>query len=122
MSGEKRRFTRIPFKVMADIRIAGRGISVDGIRNLSVGGCLVSLNEPFETGTACQMDIWMTGSSSDLKVSVDGEIVRGDPLDTAIKFTRIDPDSLYHLRNIIRYNSSDSDKVEDELNTHPGLR
>jgi len=121
MSGEKRKFTRISFNVAADIRVAGRTISVDEIKNLSVGGCLVSTGESLEPGAVCGMDIWMTGSSSDLKISVEGEIIRGEPHETAVRFTKIDPDSLYHLQNIIRYNSLDADRVEDELKEHPGL-
>lgn len=121
MSDEKRKFTRISFKVVADVCIGIQTYAVDEIRNLSVGGCLVSINACFAAGTACRMDIWMTGSSSDLKVSVEGEVIRGEARETAIRFTRIDPDSLYHLRNIILYNSPDSDKVEDELKAHPGL-
>jgi hypothetical protein len=54
-------------------------------------------------------------------VDVEGEIVRKDSEMAAIRFTRIDPDSLFHLRNIVRYNASDPDRVEDEIEQHPGL-
>jgi hypothetical protein len=52
---------------------------------------------------------------------IEGEISRCDPGAVAVKFTRIDIDSLFHLHNIIRYNSPDPDKVEKEIHEHPGL-
>jgi hypothetical protein len=91
------------------------------IKNLSVGGCLLSMPGKFQLGAPCHVRIQLSGSSSELNVEVDGEIVRSDPGEIAIKFTSVDIDSLFHLQNIVRYNSPDPDAVEAELRAHLGL-
>ena len=121
MSDEKRRFTRIPFNVGAEITANHALYRSDGIINLSVGGCLLPIKVDLEPGTGCQIKIMMIGASSELSVRIEGEIIRCDTGEAAIKFTGVDPDSLLHLQNIIRYNSPDFEAVELEIHDHPGL-
>jgi hypothetical protein len=122
MPQEKRRFTRVPFKVKAELTVAGQRFTTDRIDNLSVGGCLLPLQLDLQPGASCQLKILMSGSSSDLHIVVDGEILRAATDLTAVRFIRIEQDSLYHLQNIILYNADDTDKVEREINDHPGIR
>ena len=61
----------------------------------------------------------MTGDGPIVKVK--GSIVRCDRGTVAIKFTHIDPDSLFHLQKIAQYNSPDPDRTEQELQEHPGI-
>ena len=63
----------------------------------------------------------MTGTTSELSIQVKGKIMRCDARAIAIKFTGIDPDSLFHLQNIIRYNSPDPEAAEREIQDHPGI-
>ncbi|MCD6560426.1 MAG: PilZ domain-containing protein [Deltaproteobacteria bacterium] len=121
MSEERRRFTRIPFNVTAEITINENSYIVDKINNLSVGGCFLPLVLDCEPKTACHVKISLTGSNNELSVNLDGTVVRSDLEGIAVKFTLIDPDSLIHLQHIILYNSHDTDKVEQELKDHPGL-
>ena len=122
MSEEKRRFTRIPFDVEAEITANDSSYKSDGILNLSVGGCLLPIQANLEPGTGCQMRIIMIGASSELNIRIEGKIIRCDTGGVAINFTGVDPDSLLHLQNIIRYNSPDSEAVELEILEHPGLK
>jgi len=119
MIQEKRRFTRISFKVKAEMRVGNILYAAEVIENLSIGGCLLPINAVFDRGTSCQIRILLTGSSSDLDVKIDGEIRRCDKNAVAVKFTHIDPDSLFHLQSIVRYNSPDPDAVEKEIINHP---
>ncbi len=121
MSDENRRFTRVPFKVNAEITANDVTYNSNEISNLSVGGCLIPVSAELDPGTPCRIKIFLEGTSDELSVRIKGEIVRADSGFTAIKFTRIDPESLFHLQNIIRYNSPDADMVEGEINKHPGL-
>ena len=118
---DKRRFTRVPFRMKTKMTIGDTEFGADEIRNLSIGGCLLPFEVPHAPGTACHIEILLNEEAPDLSVRVDGEIVRLDSGMTAVRFVRIDPDSLFHLRNIIRYNSSDPDMVEEEIEKHPGL-
>jgi len=121
MSKEKRRFTRVPFRVSAEIMVHDFSYRAEEILNLSVGGCLLPVEADLAPGTGCHLKIIMAGTTSELSIRVKGEIVRSGAGAVAVKFTGIDPDSLFHLQNIIRYNSSDPDAVEREILDHPGL-
>lgn len=121
MSDEKRRFTRVPFKVNAEVTVKDALYSAEEVKNLSVGGCLLPITADLERGNQCQVRIVLTGASSELSIRVDGEVMRCAPGAVAIKFVRIDPDSLFHLQNIIRYNAPDADTIEVEIREHVGL-
>ncbi|MBL7205694.1 MAG: PilZ domain-containing protein [Desulfobacteraceae bacterium] len=68
MSEEKRRLTRIPFNVGAEITANDALYRSDGILNLSVGGCLLPIKANLDPGTECQMKIMMIGASSELSI------------------------------------------------------
>lgn len=121
MSDEKRRFTRVPFRVRAEMTIDNALYYAEEISNLSIGGCLLPITADLEPGTSCLVRILLSGTSSELNVRVNGKILRHDHGTVAIKFTHIDPDSLFHLQNIVRYNFSDTDAVEGEILDHPSL-
>ena len=121
MSDEKRRFTRIPFRVKAEVAISNVLYSSEEIDNLSVGGCLLPIDIDVATGTKCRLKIFLSGTTSDLCVQITGKIFRSESGSVAIKFTEIEPDSLFHLQNIILYNYPDTDKIEQEIRNHPGL-
>lgn len=122
MSDEKRRFTRIPFQVNAKITINDVSYNVDNLSNLSIGGCLLPINANLEPGTDCHLKIVLSGTSSELGINIGGTIRRCGSETIAVKFTNIDPDSLFHLKNIIRYNTPDSGKIIDrEISEHPGI-
>ena len=121
MSDEKRRFTRVPFKVEAEVKIGDTSYRTDEIANLSVGGCLLPIPADFEIGTKCRVTIRLGGTSSELTLGMEGEIVRTPPGAVAVKFTGVDLDSLFHLQNVVRYNSSDPDAVEREIRDHFGV-
>lgn len=121
MSDEKRRFTRIPFKVKAEMTANNELYFANEIQDLGVGGCLLPVDADLEPGTECHLKILISSTNSDLSIQVDGKIIRSDSGSLAVRFTGIDPDSLFHLQNIILYNSRDTEKVEQEISKHPGL-
>ena len=121
MSEKKRIFTRIPFNVGAEITANDALYRTEKIINLSVGGCLLPIRADLEPGVGCHLRIMMSGANSELSIRIEGEIIRCDSEAVAVKFTAVDPDSLFHLQNIIRYNSNDSKAVEQKIRDHPGV-
>lgn len=95
--------------------------TTEQLENLSIGGCLFPTSRNFPPGTLCKVVISLDGSTESPKVDISGNIVHSDPDRVGIQFTGIDPDSLLHLHNILRYNASDPDQIEQEINEHPGL-
>ena len=122
MNDDNRRFTRIPFKMHTEIVINDEHFSSDDITNLSVGGCLLPLKNVVQPQTQCQIKITLEGTTDEMAILIDGEIVRTTPEGLAINFVRIDPESLFHLQNVIKYNSPDADVIENEITKHPGIR
>ena len=121
MPEEKRRFTRVSFSVKAELTANNVLYTAEEITNLSVGGCLLPIEADLEPGKVCLLKILLSGTATELSIQVEGKIVRCKSGTMAIRFTRIEPDNLFHLQNIIRYNYPDTDKVEHELGKHPGL-
>ncbi|MFC1533756.1 PilZ domain-containing protein [Thermodesulfobacteriota bacterium] len=121
MTGEKRRFIRFPFNIKAEMIVKDITYKVDEIINLSIGGCLLSVQAYPEPGTPCTLRINLGITGNELIITIEGSLVRSNQGDAAIKFTKIDPDSLLHLQKIARYNSPDPDRVEQEIREHPGI-
>ncbi len=120
MTDEKRRFTRTPFKVRAEIETSDARYCAAEISNLSIGGCLLPIQADLEPGTVCRMKIILEGTG-DVCIRVEGKVVRSPPETVALQFHRIDRDSLLHLQNVIRYNAPDANAVDMEILKHPGL-
>jgi hypothetical protein len=119
MTAEKRRFSRIIFNVRARLIVGDTVSTVERIVNLSVGGCQLEIDDELTSGTPCTFTILLPRMGPG--VEVFGEIVRTGNGEASIKFTKIDPENLTHLQNIIRYNAEDPDLIEEEIKSHPGL-
>lgn len=119
---EQRKFTRVPFRVETRLEVGDRVYAAPELYNLSVGGCLLPVEPELTVDETVRVVIVLTREPAPLEVEVEAEVVRHEDGMTALKFIRIDPDSLFHLRNIIRYNASDTDAVESEFDAHPGLK
>jgi len=122
MTEDNRRFSRIPFKVKVQLMIGDQLYSAPELSNLSVGGCLLPIAVNISPGTPCQLNILLEGTSEDLHVRVGGEVIRSTQEGVAVRFLSIEPESLYHLQNIILYNAPDADTIEHEISRHPGLK
>lgn len=125
MAANRRRFTRVPFGVEARVHVGKKTVTVDRIRDISLGGCFlpVSMDQldllvSGAVGGTCGIDIALTGATSELVVKMDAKIVRSGPEGVAVTFTKVTPDSLFHLQNIIRYNATDADEVDEEFRDH----
>jgi c-di-GMP-binding flagellar brake protein YcgR len=121
MVEDKRRFSRIFFNMPTELTVADTCYTIEQVANLSIGGCLIKIKDDLPVGSECKIAIVLEQTPHDLRVEVTGEIVRSDAETVGIKFTRINPDDLIHLQNIIRYNAENPDKIDEEIRRHPGL-
>lgn len=120
MTPEKRRFSRIAFNVEATLEVDGTVHAVDCIVNLSVGGCMLEIKEKIVLGADCTFTILLPQMNPG--VVVFGEVVRVDESRVSIKFTKIDPENLFHLQNVIRYNADNPNVIDKEISIRPGLK
>lgn len=120
MADEKRRFSRIVFDVAARLTVNETTYNLDRMTNLSVGGCLLSVNDGFEVGQECSVNILL--ARMEPGVVVYGNIVRVADTEVSIQFTSVSPENLKHLQNIIRYNAEDPERIDEELSARTGLQ
>ncbi|WP_169309138.1 PilZ domain-containing protein [Desulforhopalus sp. IMCC35007] len=120
MNVEKRRFSRIVFDVAAKLNVDGVEYALERITNLSVGGCLLGVNDGFSIDQECSVTILLPRMEPG--VMVFGRIVRVVDGEVSIQFTSVTPENLRHLQNIIRYNAPDPDLIDKELSTRIGLQ
>ncbi|MGE0684275.1 MAG: hypothetical protein AB7P69_25630, partial [Candidatus Binatia bacterium] len=63
------------------------------------------------------------GKESPVRVEVGGKVVRVDTDGMGVEITEIvGVESFEHLRNLVRYNSADTDQVEQEFHDHIGIK
>ena len=111
---EKREFTRVPFRTEVKLSASGKTIISNKLRNISLGGAFISSDETFPPGTMCLLEIKLTGPASLLKIGIEAKVVRTKENGIGVKFTRMDVDSLIHLRHIVRIQSGDPKEVDLE--------
>ncbi len=112
---DRRKNIRVGFTQDAKVSFQNRVFSKLEILNLSLKGIFVKGLTGVPLGEPCDVELHLSGATSDLFVKMKGEVIRTDNKGTALRFTEIDIESFFHLRNIVYYNSGDPDKVEDEL-------
>jgi hypothetical protein len=121
MGDENRKFTRFYYKMRTEFSVKDCRYEVDEIINLSIGGCLLPVVADAKSGDECSLRIVLGDNEEAPVVSVEGKVTRVNDDTTAVSFIKIDPESLVHLQRIAKYNSSDPEKIEEEIKKHPGL-
>ncbi len=115
---ERRKNFRVNFKTSVSIRPLHQDVPAihsDHTRDISLKGLYCFTEERLPVGTPCEVELRLSGSSSDLKLFMQADVVREDESGLALRFNEIDLDSLIHLKNILYYNSGDPDKIDEEL-------
>ena len=122
MSENKRRFTRIKIKRPVVLSISGGStFRSNEIEDLSVGGCLVPVVARLRAGTACKVEILLGKEEGSKIITVEAIITRYHENTAAVRFESIDPDSLFLLQNLIRYNSEVPETIDEEITNRPGI-
>ncbi len=111
---EKRRNTRVTFGVGAVIKYKRKSIECNVI-NLSLNGVLIECSKEIPLNAEVKIGIFMEGSTSKLKINVEGKVIRSSASETAIMFNSIDLDSFIHLKNIVAYNEGNEEKIMQEF-------
>jgi len=120
-TGPQREFTRIPIGVEAKVETADRTILSSETMNVSMKGILVRTEEQLPAGTECEITLYL--NHGEIRIEAHGSVVRAYAEGIAIQFDRLNGvESYEHLRNLVRYNATDLEKVEEELHAHLGIR
>ena len=117
---ERRKKTRVAFQTVVELTVEGRPVSVKSSSDISLKGLFVETGAGLALGTPCQVTIRLAGYDENLTLHIEGEVARCQEDGLGIRFTSMDPDTFFHLRNIVLYNAADPDEVEAEL-ARPGF-
>jgi hypothetical protein len=115
---DNREFTRVRTRIPVDVEAGGETISGE-IENLSLDGLWLTTTAHFSEQTPCRVTIHLSDA---IMIRADGVVVRSDHDGIAVHFLGLLSESYEHLRKLIFYNAVDSDRVEQEFNSHHGLR
>jgi hypothetical protein len=107
---ERRKHSRVGSTTAIKIQLdAGeKRIDLQGSsKDLSLKGLFINSDDTLTAGTKCAIKIYLTGAIKEIKLQIDGTVVRKSESGMGIEFDSMDVDSYTHLKNIVQYNSID---------------
>ena len=101
---DQRRSARIRFAGRALLRYGhNRSLETEvDTRNISLHGVFFETAARIPLGTACDIEIHLSGATSTMDFLAQGVIQRHDPAGMAVAFTCLDPDSYLHILNLVK--------------------
>jgi len=112
---KKRRFTRIPFRVPAQLEVRGGKLPCELV-NVSLRGALVEVaGGPVPSmGSTCAVTIDLDPGSG-ARIRMDGDVAHRSGTQVGIRCDELDLESVQHLRRILEFNLGDEEVVLREL-------
>ena len=115
---DERNKSRVVFHVNASIEYDGHTVNGD-VENLSTNGMFMNTSEKIPVDTDVDVSIYLSGTTSELSLKINGIIVRNESKGVAVNFREIEFDSFIHLRNIIEFNTAgDSELMKEFKKSH----
>jgi len=120
---DRRGFIRVPLDTRAEVLVQGQTFRAGEEIDLSMSGVRLSVSgAPPAPGSACRVRIQLPTAGDRVVIEAEGTVIRSVPGSLAIEFTDLDPDSYFHLKNLILNNASDPEQAEQEFTSHWGIR
>ena len=121
---EKREFTRVPIKIEGEVMTENSTVISGWVSNVNMKGLFLNCDDYLPVGSDCRVALFLGDPKDHPCIKARSNIVRIDDNGMAIEFTEIlGTDSFNHLRNLVLHNSStESERVEQELRDHLGLK
>lgn len=107
---DRRKHSRVGFTTEIEIILKANGKEVilkASSKDLSMKGIFVRTDQRFEMGTTCSVSIYLTGGIEEIKLQIQGSIVRETDTGIGVVFESMEVDTYTHLKNIVQYNSVD---------------
>jgi len=115
-----REFSRIEIGLKVEIEREGKDTFKAIAHDVSLNGLCIRSNEHFDKDIACDVKV-ILGEDNPIVIEASGCPVRSDGEYIAIQFDQLDLEGYSHLKNLILYNTHDSDQVEGEFESHAGI-
>lgn len=111
----KRKNSRVAFHATITLIFPNRKHEECETVDLSIKGVFVVGITGHVPGEKCHASLHLTGTTSNLTLEMQGEVVRVEKNGLGLRFFETDLDSFYHLKNILYYNSENPDKLNEEM-------
>jgi hypothetical protein len=109
---ERRNGIRVEFETEVTVTVEGVESHYKGSsKDLSMRGVFIQTAQAPRQNTPCQVSIKLQGLEEDMVLKMEGRVVRVCADGYAIFFDSVDLDTYTHLKNIVRYNSPESDDI-----------
>lgn len=109
----KRMLSRVDFEVAA--RVVYNGVEhVCEVRNLSLSGIYFVNGPDLPMDAEIDVHLELSSQHSEMGVVVNGIVIRKDEHGCALRFRDLELDAFIFLRNIMVYNSGNSDLIDKE--------
>lgn len=123
MRQERREFTRVPVSMELDVTADQQATYSGQTRDISLGGLYCQCPMPATVGAQCHVVLFLGGRDSEVRIATRGRVARVDSAGIGIEFTEVvGIESLEHLRNLVLYNATDPQQVEQEFASHLGIK
>jgi len=114
-TSNRRKNSRVPFRATVTLTFGAKRYEQCETRDLSMKGVFVKGITGHKPGERCALELCLTGTTSNLCLQMQGEIVRCQEDGCGLRFAEVDLDSFYHLKNILYYNSENPDSLDEEF-------
>jgi len=111
---DNRRRSRVSTHFTAKFRQPGRAPVALLTENISLKGLLARPNAGIESGQTGMVRIDLSGAAA---IEIECRVIRSEGSGVAIDFMPMDEESFLHLRNLVRFNAPDADRIDSELKT-----
>lgn len=120
---DRREFVRVPLQTKAEIEINGTIVRSRGPIDVSLGSIRISADcGAFPAGAPCFVRILLTPGGPGAVIEARGIVARCEEDTVVVRFTELDLDGYHHLRQLILYNTEDTEKAEQQFAAHWGLK
>jgi hypothetical protein len=111
---DERNKSRVVFHVNASLEYDGHTVNGD-VENLSTNGMFMNTSENIPINTEVEVSIYLSGTTSELSLKINGIIIRKEEKGVAVNFKEIEFDSFIHLKNIIEFNTAGDSEIKKEF-------
>lgn len=118
----QREFSRVNLNLLAKVKAKGEETVFTGNHNVSMKGLFMKGVTDLSVGTECEVHLILDGQNPPVDINVKGRVQRITEEGIALVFTEVGLEAYEHLHNLVLLNTDDTEKVEQEFNTHLGLK
>lgn len=122
-SAEKREVTRATARVEVEIKLAGKTVTLEKTRDVSMKGIFCETDDALPLGSTCRVNVLVGGPETDPPISARAKVVRVENDGMGLEFVElVGIESYTRLRNLVLCNSEDPKTVESEIEGRAGLK